>query len=93
MVLTDCAFETERLAARGWHAVAFEGARGRGLADVVAELLTPAVTRTLPPQWSGAYSVDRARAKKQQEAFREAAKRAKNTTFTRRATRPKKRSR
>ena len=61
MGLADCAFETERLSAGGWHSIAFEGSAQGELADVVADMLTAAVTRSLPEQWSGNYSVDRAR--------------------------------
>ena len=61
MGLADCAFETERLSAAGWHSIAFEGSAQGELADVVADMLTAAVTRSLPEQWSGDYSVDRAR--------------------------------
>ncbi len=39
-----------------------EGPQYRELADVIVELLTPVVTRSLPAQWSGDYSVERARA-------------------------------
>ena len=61
MVLDGCAFDTERLSVGGWHSIAFEGSERAELADVVAGMLTPAVTRSLPGPWSGGYTVDRAR--------------------------------
>ncbi len=61
MILADCSFDTERLSAGPWHEIAFESSRHRDLAQVIAALLTPAVTRNLPQPWSGDYTIDRAR--------------------------------
>ncbi|HEY5626083.1 MAG TPA: GNAT family N-acetyltransferase [Dehalococcoidia bacterium] len=60
--LASCEFETERLTVGSWHSTKIEGSQHRELAGVIVELLTPAVTRSLPGEWSGDYSVDRARA-------------------------------
>ncbi len=62
MVLSRCAFDTERLAAGPWHEIAIEDPGKNGLADVVASMLTPAVTRQLPEPWAGEDTADRARA-------------------------------
>lgn len=61
MVLAGCAFVTERLSVGDWHSIAEGGDAHPELADVVVELLTPAVTANLPDGWSGSYSVERAR--------------------------------
>lgn len=55
-VLPECSFETERLSAQRW-----DGAPEAALAQNVIGLLTPAVTRFLPPDWQGEYSDARAR--------------------------------
>jgi len=59
VIRETCDFETARLRVGDWHSVSF-GPR-RDLAVVVAEMLTPAATRSLPPVWHGDYSLDRAR--------------------------------
>ena len=55
MVVEDCSFETERLVVEGWHLAVVES-----LPAVVAGMLTPAVTRSLPPGWGGPYDEARA---------------------------------
>ena len=62
IALASCEFETERLAVGHWHSMRFESSQHQELADVIVDLLTPAVTRSLPGEWSGDYSVDRAQA-------------------------------
>lgn len=55
-----CHFETDRLRVCEWHA-AFDVDDDRGeLAGIVVALLTPGVTQSLPEQWRGAYSFERA---------------------------------
>ena len=61
MVLRACTFETERLLVKEWHSLSPSDWRQRGLAEVVAGILTEPVTRSLPPSWQGSYSIDRAR--------------------------------
>jgi RimJ/RimL family protein N-acetyltransferase len=51
-------FETTRLSAAEWHSVAL--AEGHDLGDVVMAMLTDATTVSLPPQWQGTYSRERA---------------------------------
>lgn len=60
MVTESCSFDTARLTVAEWHAAATVGPRGRDLAEVVMSLLTPAVTRALPPEWQGRYTRERA---------------------------------
>jgi len=62
MICQTCSFETERLLVGAWHAHAAAGGLQKGLERVVANLLTAAVTRTLPPSWQGDYPLSRARA-------------------------------
>jgi RimJ/RimL family protein N-acetyltransferase len=52
---SSCRFETERLTVAPWHSIP----RAQ-LASHVAALLTPAVTRPLPPPWQGPYDLERA---------------------------------
>jgi len=59
-MLGACAFETERLLAREWHSLSPAEWNERDLADVVAQMLTEPVTRSLPEPWHGRYSLDRA---------------------------------
>lgn len=60
--LASCEFETDRLSVGDWNSMTVEGPQYRELADVIVDLLTPVVTHSLPAQWSGDYSVERARA-------------------------------
>lgn len=61
MDLNRCAFTTDRLHVRGWHAPPPDPATESDLASAVAALLTPGVTAPLPEGWQGDYSVERAR--------------------------------
>ena len=54
-----CSFTTKRLYAVGWHLARLP--LEVELAQVVAEMLTPAVTKALPPAWHGVYTIGRAR--------------------------------
>jgi RimJ/RimL family protein N-acetyltransferase len=56
VVVETCAYETERLAVADWH-----GWAATELPAVVAGMMTPAVTRSLPPDWGGAWDAARAR--------------------------------
>mmetsp|Transcript_20619 Transcript_20619/g.49067 ORF Transcript_20619/g.49067 Transcript_20619/m.49067 type:complete len:167 (+) Transcript_20619:1-501(+) len=58
MAVEGMEFETSRLNVGGWHKVGLPASRE--LTDIVAQLLTPATTRALPPDWQGEY--DKARA-------------------------------
>ena len=60
MPLRDCPFESERLLVREWHSLLPSDWRPQALEQVVAGLLTDAVTRSLPPSWQGSYTSDRA---------------------------------
>lgn len=61
MIGNNCRFETDRLFVAQWHSIEYHEWRERGLATVVAALLTEPVTRLLPPGWQGDYTVERAR--------------------------------
>lgn len=56
-----CVLRTDRLIAGEWHAASEDLCNGRSLEEIVAEILTEPVTRSLPPSWHGDYSIDRAR--------------------------------
>lgn len=58
-ITQSVAFVTPRLKVAGWHSLP-EGQVP--LATVIAGMLTPAVTRSLPPSWQGQYDSARARA-------------------------------
>lgn len=60
MRLSNCSFETERLAVDGWSRL-LAGEAAETLRDsFVVSLLTEAVTRDLPLQWQGPYDMNRA---------------------------------
>lgn len=54
-------FATERLTIRPWHEPISQANGSGDLPDVVAAMLTPAVTASLPDEWHGPFSVERAR--------------------------------
>lgn len=58
MICRGCRFASSRLEASEWHSTA--NAK-EDLSAVIAQMLTPAVTRTLPDEWQGPYSQDDAR--------------------------------
>ena len=58
MFCKRCGYETDRLRVGEWHSL---GSGHGDLSAVTAEMLSPAVTRELPVEWQGAYSVERAR--------------------------------
>ncbi len=62
MVVDQCTFETDRLRVEPWHRAATPDGRPVDLAAAVADLLTEAVTRDLPPEWRGPYTRARAEA-------------------------------
>ena len=55
-----CAFETGRLRVAEWHSLWPGDCRSSGLARFVQELLTESTTASLPPEWRGPYTLDRA---------------------------------
>jgi len=59
MILNKCAFETTRLLVKEWHSLSTSDWRQQDLANVVSDMLTEPVTRSLPPTWQGDYTVDR----------------------------------
>ena len=59
-ILDTCYFETERLLVKEWHSFSPCDWQQQELAHVVASMLTEPVTRALPPDWQGNYSLDRA---------------------------------
>lgn len=58
-MIETCVFETERLAVAPWHQAVLP--ERRTLAHVVAGMLTPRTTATLPDDWHGSFSDERAR--------------------------------
>jgi len=61
MTLGTCRFDTERLIVREWHSKLADSAGDLDLAKVVREMLSPAVTRSLPEDWQGDYTTARAK--------------------------------
>lgn len=61
MVCETCAFTTPRLLVKEWHSLTSEDCVEQELSTVVAGMLTESVTRSLPPDWHGVYSKERAR--------------------------------
>jgi ribosomal-protein-alanine N-acetyltransferase len=62
VVIRECRFETARLRVREWHSQGADQGAAGDLATVVTSLLTPPVTRSLPPAWQGEYTRERAEA-------------------------------
>ena len=60
LVKRNFRYSTERLLVSEWHSTATVDWNGEDLANIVSDLLTPNVTRSLPPAWQGTYSVERA---------------------------------
>lgn len=60
MLRSNFEFDTNRLTVREWHSVPDTDWNMRPLSEVIARLLTPAVTASLPAAWQGEYSIDRA---------------------------------
>ncbi len=58
-VTKKCAFRTDRLEVGEWHAMAEN--YGLDLETVVLDTLTPQTTRALPPEWHGAFDIERSR--------------------------------
>ena len=57
MLCKSCSFNTDRLIVEEWHALSVSELH---MAQAVATILTPRVTRSLPEGWQGEYSADRA---------------------------------
>ena len=55
-----CSFATARLHVGEWHRSVDEMRRDGDLAQIVAEMMTSAVTGTLPAEWHGRFTRDRA---------------------------------
>ena len=60
MKKTDWDYSTERLEVKEWHGFSSSDSSLQDLASIVASILTPAVTTSLPPGWQGGYSKQRA---------------------------------
>ncbi len=60
MTCESCSFETDRLAVRNWHSAPDEDWPAQDLAELVVDLMTKPVTRSLPSDWQGTYTIDRA---------------------------------
>jgi RimJ/RimL family protein N-acetyltransferase len=58
VICRGCRFVTSRLEASEWHSTPNAT---EDLSIVIAQMLTPAVTQTLPDEWHGPYSQDEAR--------------------------------
>lgn len=54
-------FTTERLIVDEWHSFSADEWAQQNLVDVVQQVMTESVTKTLPPPWQGKYSQARAR--------------------------------
>ena len=52
---------TDRLLVCEWHSICSDECNQEGLENIVINILTPKVTQSLPPQWQGTYSLERAR--------------------------------
>ena len=61
MIEKKCTFEMDRLFVEQWHSFEFHQLQERDLESILADMLTEPVTRLLPPEWRGAYTVERAR--------------------------------
>lgn len=61
MAVERCSFRTDRLLVQPWHDPPADEWPALDLATTIAALMTEAVTRLLPADWQGPYSVDRAR--------------------------------
>jgi RimJ/RimL family protein N-acetyltransferase len=55
-----CAFETARLTVRPWHDLTGHANAPADLAPIVAAMMTPAVSASLPDEWHGPFTVGRA---------------------------------
>lgn len=60
-ITQNCAFETGRLQINGWHSSGANNWPSADLIEAVISILTPAVTRSLPPGWQGDYTTGRAK--------------------------------
>ena len=61
MALGTCRFDTEHLIVREWHSKLVDSAGDLDLVKVVREMLSSAVTRSLPEDWQGDYTMARAK--------------------------------
>ena len=61
MSLKSCEFETDRLWVRPWHSRNWPRQLLGELTQAVAAILTQAVSRTLPDEWHGDFTPERAR--------------------------------
>jgi len=60
MVTQACTFKTRRLLIKEWHSLTPDECKIQDLESTVASILTPPVTKFLPPEWQGSYSTERA---------------------------------
>ena len=60
MICRTCSFETDRMLVREWNSLPPGHSRDQNLASLVVAILTPPVTRSLPEEWQGEYTLDRA---------------------------------
>ncbi len=61
MLKSNYAYSTERLIIAPWHSLSADQWPAQDLSAAVINILTPAVTETLPPFWQGEYTVERAK--------------------------------
>lgn len=61
MVMKDREFGTNRLLVKEWRSFSSRDWRDQDLAQVVSEMLTENMTRSLPPAWQGKYTIERGR--------------------------------
>ena len=61
MVMKDCEYGTNRLPVKAWCSFSSRDWRDQYLAQVVSWMLTENVTRSLPPDWQGKYTIERGR--------------------------------
>ena len=61
MISDTCFFLTPRLLVKEWHSLTPDEWVEQDLADVVTHMLTDRVTQSLPTDWKGVYTLERAR--------------------------------
>lgn len=59
---TDWTYSTDRLLVKEWHSLTSDDWQEQDLAVLVKSILTPQVTRYLPPSWQAPYTLERAEA-------------------------------
>jgi RimJ/RimL family protein N-acetyltransferase len=58
--IKTCRFKTQRLLVKEWHSLSTDEWKQQDLKEVVMTMLAPHVTQSLPTEWRGTYSRERA---------------------------------